>query len=178
VGEVQPSQGSYGTPGAGTLPHFLAVSFARPRASTCATGYRGSAAALTDLIGGQIPILVTTTADVLQAHKAGRIKVLATSDAARSPFLPDAPTLKEAGFDLVATGWYGVFAPAGTPVDAVARLSTAVAASVQTPQVKERLLAFGLVPTGTTAAELARIQKLDAELWAPAVKASGFTPEQ
>jgi tripartite-type tricarboxylate transporter receptor subunit TctC len=88
------------------------------------------------------------------------------------------PTLKEAGFDLVATGWYGVFAPAGTSADVVTRLSAATAASVQTPEVKERLLAFGLVPTGTTAAELGRIQKSDSELWAPAVKASGFSPAQ
>ncbi len=177
--QANPAQGSYGTPGAGTLPHFLAVSFAKATALDLRhVGYRGSAAALTDLVAGQVPMLVTTTADVLEAHKGGRIKVLATSDAARSPFLPQVPTLKEAGFDLVASGWYGVFVPAGTPADVVARLSAATAAAVQTPQVKERLLAFGLVPTGTSAVELGRIQKADSELWAPAVKASGFTPEQ
>jgi len=177
--QANPAQGNYGTPGAGTLPHFLAVSLGRiTRLDLRHVGYRGSAAALTDLVAGQIPILVTTTADVLESHRAGRIKVVATSDAARSPFLPETPTLKEAGFDLVASGWYGVFAPVGTPADVVARLSAAVAASVQTPQVKERLLAFGLVPTGTSAAELARIQQADSRLWAPAVKASGFTPEQ
>jgi tripartite-type tricarboxylate transporter receptor subunit TctC len=173
------AQGNYGTPGAGTLPHFLAVSFGKTTGLDLRhVGYRGSAAALTDLIGGQLPIVVTTTSDVLEGHKAGRIKVLATSDAARSPFLPEVPTLKEAGFDLVASGWYGVFAPAGTPDAVVARLSAGVAGAVQSPQVKERLLAFGLVPTGTSAAELGRIQKADSELWAPAVKASGFTPEQ
>jgi tripartite-type tricarboxylate transporter receptor subunit TctC len=177
--QANPAQGSYGTPGAGTLPHFLAVSFAKATGLDLRhVGYRGSAAALTDLVAAQLPILVTTTADVLEAHKAGRIKVLATSDAARSPFLPETPTLREAGFNLVATGWYGVFAPAGTPSEAVARLSAAVAASVQAPQVKKRLLAFGLVPTGTSAAEMGRIQKADSEQWAPAVKASGFTPEQ
>jgi tripartite-type tricarboxylate transporter receptor subunit TctC len=176
---ANPAQGSYGTPGAGTLPHFLAVSFAKATGLDLRhVGYRGSAAAMTDLVGGQIPIVVTTTSDVLEGHKAGRIKVLATSAAGRSPFLPEVPTLKEAGFDLVATGWYGVFAPAGTPDAVVARLSAGVAGAVRSPQVKEHLLAFGLVPTGTTAAELGRIQKADSELWAPAVKASGFTPEQ
>jgi tripartite-type tricarboxylate transporter receptor subunit TctC len=177
--QANPAQGSYGTPGAGTLPHFLAVSFAKATGLDLRhVGYRGSAAALTDLIGGQVPVVFTTTSDLLESHKAGRIKVLATSDAARSPFLAETPTLKEAGFDLVATGWYGIFAPAGTPADGVARLSAAVAASVQAPQVKERLLTFGLVPTGTSAAELGRIQKADSDLWAPAVRASGFTPEQ
>jgi len=177
--QANPARGSYGTPGAGALPHFFAVSFAKAAGLDLRhVGYRGSAAALTDLIGGQIPIVLTTTSDVLESHRAGRIKVLATSAGARSPFLPQVPTFKEAGFDIEGSGWYGVFTPAGTPPDTLARLNAAVVGAVQTPQVKERLLAFGLVPTGTTAAELARIQQADSELWAPAVKASGFTPEQ
>jgi tripartite-type tricarboxylate transporter receptor subunit TctC len=173
------AQGSYGTPAAGTLPHFFAVSFAKAADLNLRhVGYRGSAAALTDLMGGQIPIVFTTTSDVLENHKAGRIKVLATSDKARSPFLPEVPTFREAGFAIEGSGWYGAFAPAGTPDDMVARLNRAIVGAVQTPAVKERLLAVGLVPTGTSAAELRNIQKADSELWAPAVKASGFTPEQ
>jgi tripartite-type tricarboxylate transporter receptor subunit TctC len=177
--KANPAQGSYGTPAAGTLPHFFAVSFAKAAGLDLRhVGYRGSAAALTDLMGGQIPIVFTTTSDVLESHKAGRIKVLATSANARSPFLPEVSTFKEAGFDIEGGGWYGVFAPTGAPTDTVARLNAAIVAAVRTPQVKERLLAFGLVPTGTSATELARIQKVDSDLWAPAVKASGFTPEQ
>jgi tripartite-type tricarboxylate transporter receptor subunit TctC len=177
--QAHPAQGNYGTPAAGTLPHFFAVSFGKAAGLDLRhVGYRGSAAALTDLVGGQIPIVFTTTSDVLEQHKAGRIKVLATSDKARSPFLPKVPTFKEAGFAIEGSGWYGVFAPGGTPDDVVARLNAAVVGAVQQPQVKARLLAFGLVPTGTSAADLRRIQKADSELWAPAVKASGFTPEQ
>ena len=177
--KANPTQGNYGTPAAGTLPHFFAVSFAKIAGLDLRhVGYRGSAPALTDLVGGQIAIVVTTTSDLLEQHKAGRIKVLATSDAARSPFLPDVPTFKEAGYDIVGSGWYGVFAPAKTPADVVARLNAAIVAAVQQPQVKERLLGFGLVPTGTSAAELGRIQKADSELWAHPVRESGFTPEQ
>ncbi len=77
-------------------------------------------------------------------HKAGRIRVLATSDAQRSPFLPDVPTFKEAGYDIEGSGWYGVFAPAKTPADVVERLNKAIVAAVQSPEVKERLLGFGL----------------------------------
>jgi tripartite-type tricarboxylate transporter receptor subunit TctC len=177
--KANPTQGSYGTPAAGTLPHFFAVSFARAAGLDLRhVGYRGSAAALTDLVGGQIPILVTTTSDLLEQHKAARIRILATSDRTRSPFLPDLPTFKEAGYDIQGTGWYGIYAPAKTPPDIVARLNAAIVAAVKTREVGERLLAFGLQPTGTSAAELARIQKADSELWAPAVKASGFTPEQ
>ena len=80
--KANPTQGSYGTPAAGTLPHFFAVLVrqAPPGLDLRHVGYRGSAAALTDLVGGQIPIVVTTTSDLLEQHKAGRIRVLATSD--------------------------------------------------------------------------------------------------
>ncbi|HET7155391.1 MAG TPA: tripartite tricarboxylate transporter substrate-binding protein, partial [Hyphomicrobiaceae bacterium] len=166
-------------PAAGTLPHFFAVSFAKTAGLDLRhVGYRGSAAALTDLVGGQISIVVTTTSDVLEQHKAGRIRVLATSDKARSPFLPDIPTFKQAGYDIEGSGWYGVYAPAKTPPDVVAQLNKAIVAAVQSAPVKEKLLAFGLVPSGTTATELRKIQAADSELWAPAVRASGFTPEQ
>src|SRR5262249_61858778 len=77
--------------------------------------YRGSAAALADLVAGQIPIMVTTTVDLIEMHKAGRIRTLATAGKARSPFLPEVPTLREEGFDIEATGWYGIFAPAKNP---------------------------------------------------------------
>jgi len=177
--KANPTQGSYGTPAAGTLPHFFAVSFARAAGLDLRhVGYRGSAAAMTDLVGGQIPIVVTTTSDVLEQHKGGRIRVLATSDAQRSPFLPDIPTFKEAGYAIQGTGWYGFFAPAGTPADIIERLNKGLVDAVRTQGVKDRLLAFGLVPTGTSAAELGRIQKADSELWEPAVKASGFAPDQ
>ncbi len=177
--KANPDKGSYGIPAAGSLPHFFGVLFARTAGLDLRhVGYRGSAGALTDLIAGQLPIVVTTTSDLLEQHRVGRIRVLATSDRARSPFLPDIPTFKEAGYDILGTGWYGVFAPAGLAPDRVEKLSAALAAGVRLPQIRERLLAVGLLPTGTTAAELGRIQKADSELWAPAVKASGFTPAQ
>ncbi len=111
-------------------------------------------------------------------QRAGRIRVLATSDQQRSPFLPDVPTFRESGYDLVATGWYGMFAPAKTPADVVARLNKAIVAAVKAPDVRERMLAAGLQPTGTSAAELGQIQRRDSEFWAPAIKASGFKPAQ
>jgi tripartite-type tricarboxylate transporter receptor subunit TctC len=177
--KTNPDQGNYGTPAAGTLPHFFAVSFAKAAGLDLRhVGYRGSAAALTDLMGGQISMVVTTTSDLLEQHKSGRIRVLATSDKGRSPFLPDIPTFKEAGYNIEGRGWYAVYVPAKTPSDIVSKLNAAIVAAVQSSPVKEKLLAFGLVPTGTSAAELAKIQAGDSELWAPAVKASGFTPEQ
>ncbi len=177
--KANPGQGSYGTPAAGALPHFFAVSFARAADLDLRhVSYRGSAAAMIDLIAGQIPIVVTTTSDVLENHKGGKIRVLATSDASRSPFLPDIPTFKESGYDIQGTGWYAFFAPAGTPADVIDRLNKGLVGAVRKPEVKERFMAFGLQPTGTTAAELGRMQVEDSKMWEPAVKASGFTPEQ
>jgi tripartite-type tricarboxylate transporter receptor subunit TctC len=177
--KANPTQGSYGIPAAGSLPHFFGVMFGKNAGLDLRhVGYRGSASALIDLVAGQLPIVVTTTADLLEQHKAGRIRVLATSDKVRSPFLPDIPTFNEAGYDIAGSGWYGFFAPAKTRHETVEKLSAVLAAGVRSPHIKEHLLAVGLQPTGTTSAELGRILKTDSELWAPAVKASGFTPEQ
>ena len=170
---------NYGTPAAGTLPHFLGALFGEKAGLDFRhVAYKGSAAALTDLIGGQIPVVVTTTSDLLPMHNGGKLRVLATSDAQRSQFLPDIPTFKEAGYDLQATGWYAMFAPAKTPPDVIERLNKAIVSAVKSPDVRERMLDFGLVPTGTSASELGAIMKRDAAFWAPAVKASGFTPDK
>ena len=115
---------------------------------------------------------------LVQMAEAGRIRILATSNRQRSPFLPNVPTLREAGYDLVASGWYGMFAPAKTPPEVIARLNKAIVDAVRSPDVEQRFLAFGLQPTGTSAAAFADIQKDDSEKWAPAVKASGFRPEE
>ncbi len=177
--KANPAQANYGMPAAGSLPHFFGVLFGRAAGVDLkAVIYRGSAAALTDLVGGQVPVVFTTTTDLLPLHKAGRIRILATSGAQRSPFVPEVPTFKEAGYDIQGAGWYGMFAPAKTPDDIVERYNKVIVSSIGTPEIKKRLLDFGLEPTGTTAAEFAAIQKADAALWAPAVKASGFTPEQ
>ena len=175
VAKANPVQANYGIPAIGTLPHFLGAMFGRAAGIDLRqVPYRGSAPALTDLIGGQLPILITTSSDLVETHKGGRIRVLATSDKERSPFLPDVPTLREAGYALEAVGWYGIFAPAKTPADMVARLNKAIVTAVQAPDIRERLLAVGMQPTGTSAAEFAQIQKADSEFWAQAVKASGF----
>ena len=150
----------------------------RRRHRSQAITYRGSAAAITDLVGGQVPLVFTTTTDLLPLSRAGRLRILATSGAQRSQFLPDVPTFKEAGYDIQGSGWYGMFAPARTPDDIVARYSKIIVEAIALPEVKNRLLELGLEPTGTTADAFAAIQKADAALWAPAVKASGFTPEQ
>jgi tripartite-type tricarboxylate transporter receptor subunit TctC len=176
---ANPTAGNYGTPAAGTLPHFFAVSFAHASGLDLRhVGYRGSAAALTDLVAGQISMVFTTTSDLLEMHKAGRIRILATSDQQRSPLLPDIPTFKEEGYAIQGTSWYAIYAPAKTPATTIARLNKIIVEALRQPEVRAQLLALGLYATGTSPQELGKIQRADAQLWAPAIKASGFTPKQ
>jgi len=177
--KANPSQASYGSPGAGGLGHFFAVMFAasagiEPRH----VSYRGSAAAMNDLVAGQIPFVVVPLSDCAELHRAGRVRVLATSGAQRSPLLSDVPTFREGGVPVQGVGWYAVYAPAKTPASLIGRLNKVVNEALALPEFKERVLSLGLVPKGSTPSELAAIQQADAERWAPAVKASGFTPQQ
>jgi tripartite-type tricarboxylate transporter receptor subunit TctC len=161
-----PSQATYGSPAAGSLPHFFAVLFGRAaNVDLRHVAYKGNPQAITDLVGGLLPIFFTSTQDLVETHKAGRIRVLATSGAHRSSVLPEVPTFAGAGYRIRGEGWYGIYAPAKTPTETVARLNAAIVSAVRAPEMKNRLTAFGLQPTGTSGPELAKIQRADSELW-------------
>jgi tripartite-type tricarboxylate transporter receptor subunit TctC len=169
---------AFGTPATGDLNHFLGTLFGRAAGLDLRhVPYRGSAAATADLLAGHIPFVFTAISDLTALHTAGRLRILASSGKERSHFTPDVPTFREAGYDIEGSSWYGAFAPARTPAATIERFSRIMAAAVRLPEVNERLSAFGLAPTGTSAAELAAIQKVDSERWASAVKLSGFTAE-
>jgi tripartite-type tricarboxylate transporter receptor subunit TctC len=169
---------AFGTPATGDLNHFLGTLFGRAAGLDLRhVPYRGSAAATADLLAGHIPFVFAPISDLTALHIAGRLHILASSGKERSPFTPDVPTFHEAGYDIEGSSWYGAFAPARTPAATIERFSTIMAAAVRVPEVNERLSAFGLAPTGTSAAELAAIQKADTERWASAVELSGFTAE-
>lgn len=177
--KANPDRANYGSPAAGTLPHFLGGIFARAaNVELRHIAYGATARPLNDLVGGHIPIVFYSTNELVEQHKAGRIRVLATSGANRSTFLPEVPTFREAGYDIQATGWHGAFAPAGTSDAVVDRLNRAIVAALQTPQVRDRVIALGLQPVGISAATFAAIQRNDAALWASAIKLFGFKPEQ
>jgi tripartite-type tricarboxylate transporter receptor subunit TctC len=177
--KANPDKASYGTPAAGSLPHFFALMFGRAAGVEMRhVPYKGNAPALADLTGGHLPLFFTSTPDLVELHKAGRLRVLATSGRQRSVALPDAPTFGEAGYPIEGTGWYGVFAPAGTPDAVVAQLSEAIVAASRTPAVTARMQVMGVRPTGTTPAELGRIQRADLDLWGPVIRESGFKPDQ
>jgi tripartite-type tricarboxylate transporter receptor subunit TctC len=169
--------GNYASAGTGSLPHFFSLLFAEKAGLKLNhIGYKGTANAMTDLLGGQIAAFMGTVADVGPQHKAGKVVAVATSGAQRSRHLPEVPTFKELGYDIVGGGWYAAYAPAGTPTAALDRLSKAIIAGLHAPDVSAKLDNFGMEPTGYGPAELARIHKHDYELWGPVIKASGFKP--
>lgn len=169
---------SYGSPGAGTIPHFIGVATSRALGVPMThVPYRGSALAVTDVAGGQIPCMVSPVGDAIEQHRAGRVRIVATMGATRSPFLDGVPTLKEAGIDLDVPLWYGLYAQAAVPAAALEKLRTVTVSALGTPLAKERLGRLGLVPAPSTAAELTALMQRESALWGPVVKASGFTPE-
>jgi tripartite-type tricarboxylate transporter receptor subunit TctC len=97
--------------------------------------------------------------------------------AQRSSFLPEVPTMTEAGYNVVVESWLGVFVPVKTPADTVAALSAAIADAVKSPQMAESLAKIGNLPAFQTPAEFAAVVKADVARWAPIVKASGFVAE-
>jgi tripartite-type tricarboxylate transporter receptor subunit TctC len=173
-----PKYGNYASAAPGSLPHFFSILFAdKAGLQMNHIGYKGTAAALTDLLGGQIASFMGTVSDVAAQHRAGKLRVLATSGAQRSRELSEVPTFKELGYDIEGGGWYAAYAPAKTPQSAIDRLSGALIAALKAPDVREKLEALGMEPTGLGPAELARIHKADYDKWGPVIKASGFKPE-
>lgn len=171
-------QASYGSPGAGTIPHFVGVSFARAVGVTMThVPYRGSALSMTDLAGGSIAAAVSPVTEALEQHRAQRVRIVATAGSERTPFVDGVPTLKESGIDLDVPAWFGLYAPAATPAAVVERLNTAIVAALQSAVIRERFARLGLVPAPSTPQELAALQRREAAMWGPVVKASGFTPE-
>ncbi|MEO8719009.1 MAG: tripartite tricarboxylate transporter substrate-binding protein [Burkholderiales bacterium] len=168
---------NYASAATGSLPHFFSLLFAEKAGLQLNhIGYRGTAAAMTDLLGGQIAAFMGTVSDVAPQHKAGKVLAVATSGATRSKHLPDVPTFRELGLDIEGGGWYAAYAPAGTPPAVIDRLSKAIIAALHEPDVVQRLDNYGMEPTGLPPAELARIHRRDYEQWGPVIKASGFKP--
>ncbi len=139
--------------------------------------YRGSGPALLDLIGGNTDLMFDNLPSALPQIKAGKLKALAVTSASRSAAVSELPTIEEAGgaalkgFD--ATSWFGLLAPAGTPMDIVNRVQQETAKALALPAIKERLLAQGAIPGGGTSAEFARHIAAETTKWAKVVAASG-----
>ena len=176
--KANPGKVAYATSGAGSLPHFFGVLLGRGiGVEMLHVPYKGSAAYINDLIGGQIPAAIDAIADLSELHRAGKITILASSGAKRGAALPDVPTFAELGVKNVeAMGWFGFFAPAKTPKAIVETLNRAINRALQSPDVAEKLSKVGMDPATGTPEEFGAIVASDYAKWGPIVKASGFKP--
>jgi tripartite-type tricarboxylate transporter receptor subunit TctC len=177
--KANPKDASYGSPGAGSTPHFIgALMGIHAGVDLKHVPYRGSVPGVTDVVGGQIAAMVTPHGDFLANHKAGKMRILATSGSKRSPFVPDIPTFAEQGFpDLVVDEWFSFYAPARTPANVIAAASAAINAAVKDKAVIDALALVGLIAQGSTPEELGRSQKEQFDKWGPLIKKVGFTAE-
>jgi tripartite-type tricarboxylate transporter receptor subunit TctC len=176
--KAHPESAAYATTAAGGTPHFVGVMLASAAGiAMTPVHYRGGAPALQDLLGGHVPAGVNPISETLSQAKSGTLRILAVTGARRSPFLPDVPTMREQGYDVVAEAWLGAFVPAATPAATVRTLGAAINDAVRSPDMAESLARFGNEPAFQTPDEFAATVRADIARWGPVVKASGFVAE-
>jgi tripartite-type tricarboxylate transporter receptor subunit TctC len=174
-----PGQISYGHAGNGTSPH-LAGELLKSMAKIDITPipYKGGAPALTDLIGGHIPMTFNNIPESIAHIMAGTIRPLGVTTAKRSPVLPNVPTIAESGLPGFDTGvWWGVLGPAGLTAEVKMKLAKDCSEAVNAATVKARLLQLGATPIGSSPGEFAALIRADYEKWGPIIKAAGIHGE-
>jgi tripartite-type tricarboxylate transporter receptor subunit TctC len=173
--KANPSKSSYATTSAGGTPHFVGVMLSQAAGVPMqAVHYRGGAPALQDLIGGHVPASVNPISEAMPLAEQGSLRVLAVTGPKRSKFMPNVPTMKESGYDVVLESWLGVIAPNKMPPDILKSLSTNIETAVKSPDYAESLAKFGNEPTFLPLDTFAVKYKEDIAKWGPIVKASGF----
>lgn len=169
---------AFGSPGAGTGAHFAGMEFARAYGLELRhVPYRGTPAAMPDVLAGRVPVYLASLAELIEHHRSGGIRVLATASDVRSPLLPDVPTLMETGVNIDAPGWFAFYAAAGVPAGLRSHLETAIGAAARTAELRAQIEALGFQPTDTSPRDLERIQRAQFEAWAQVVKSHRFQPE-
>jgi tripartite-type tricarboxylate transporter receptor subunit TctC len=177
--KANPDKANYGSPAAGSTPHFIGALLGLNNGVELKhVPYRGSLPAIADMIGGTLASASTPTGDAITNHKAGKIRIIATSGATRSPFAPEVATYAEQGFpELTTDEWFGIYAPARTPASVIASANAAINAALKDKAVAEALAVSALIPQGSTPAEMDRSQHEENMRWGPIVKKVGFTAE-
>jgi tripartite-type tricarboxylate transporter receptor subunit TctC len=174
-----PGAATYASPAAGSFAHFLGYQLSDAAGLKLQhVGYRGSAPAMQDLVGGQIPAYLGFVADFLPYLQQGRIRILGVSGEQRSSFLPKIPTFIEQGFPKIrGVENYGIFAPPGTPEATVQALHASIVAASKDPALRAAFEQVGLEAVTLAPGEYAKQLQREREFWAPVVRASGFRSE-
>ncbi|WP_439596351.1 Bug family tripartite tricarboxylate transporter substrate binding protein [Falsiroseomonas sp.] len=168
---------TYATPGNGTSMHLTGVMFSQAaRVDLTHVPYRGSAQALTDLIAGQVKSSFADFLVVLPQVRAGAIRPIAVTSLERHPLLPEVPTMAEAGLrGFNAASWQGLFAPAGTPAEVLAKLHAEVARAMQSPEIKDSFASQGFLVEATTPADFDAFVRAEVAKWAVVVREGRVT---
>jgi len=177
--KTQPGGLAYGTSGTGGTPHLAGEMLKqRSGANLVHVPYKGGGQAITDVVGGQIPLVYTAIATAQQYVKTGRLKAIGVSSEKRSPALPNVPTFDESGQPgFVVSSWTGILAPAKTPKPIVDRLQKEIAAVLADPDVKGRYDVLGIEVVANTPAEFAEQIKADLARWEKVVKQANIKVE-
>ncbi|MFT8246489.1 tripartite tricarboxylate transporter substrate binding protein [Roseomonas sp. BN140053] len=176
---ARPGALNYASPGVGT-PHHLAMEMFKRRAGVELTHvpYRGLSGAVTDLLAGNVAAMFIHTPPAVELGRDERVRVVAVTAGARLPYLPDVPTLAEGGVSgVIMRDWYGLFAPAGTPPETVARLNEAANAVLSGPDAFRNLVAQGYELVGGTPEALKERVAVAIPRWAAVVREAGITAE-
>jgi tripartite-type tricarboxylate transporter receptor subunit TctC len=170
---------TYASPGNGTVSHLSGELLQRASgAKLTHVPYKGAAQALTDTLGGQVQSFMSSVPSALAHIKSGRLRALAVTSAARSPELPGTPTIAESGYPgFDASTWYGLLAPAGTPVPVISRLNSEVNRALATKEVRERLASEGGETLGGSPAQFAAFLAAEHAKWGRIVRESGAKVE-
>jgi len=173
-----PGKISYGSAGNGS-PHHIIGELLKQQAgvSMVHVPYRGIGPAVTDLLGGNIQVVISTVAGLSAQVAAGKIKLLGTTEAQRLESMPQLPTVAETVPGVVASSWFGIYAPAGTSPEVIKVLHDAVNATVSTEDVKARLVAASLDPVSTSLEAFTRLGRDDHSRWGALVRARNITAD-
>jgi len=175
LAKSKPGKLDYGSGGNGSAAH-LATEYFKLKAGVDLQHipYKGTAPALSDLLGGQIALMITGLPPVLPHVKAGKLRILGVASAQRLKGFPDIPTIAESGVPgYEATQWYGLLAPAATPKDIVAKLNSDAVKALKDPSVAERLAGEGAEPVGDTPEQFGAFIRSEIELWGKVIRATG-----
>jgi tripartite-type tricarboxylate transporter receptor subunit TctC len=174
--KANPQKANFGSPAPGSLPHFFGEMLSREaKADMVHVPFAGGSALMNALMGGQVSAGIDVVLEALEAHKAGKVRILAISGDKRSAVLPDVPTFKESGFpSIVASGWFAMYAPAKTPAASIEAINRALNKALTHPEVLDRFGKLALEAGGGSAADLTKLEQASTARWAPVVKATGF----
>jgi tripartite-type tricarboxylate transporter receptor subunit TctC len=165
-------------PGNGSLSHFVGISTSlATKVPMTHVPYKDSGVGIIDLAASRLPMLITGLQPMIEMHKAGRIRLLAVSGDVRSPLVPEVPTLKEAGVDIVSSTYTGVFGPPNMSPDLTKRLHDAIAPMLANAQMKEKLAQLTMTTWPATGAEVSALLVEERKRFEQLVKASGYQKE-